>query len=98
MSNRKPYVCHCALCDTQPGQDPHSLWGYDRNATAIPDMICAVCKDPLGDKPYIESPGMARHGDMHLIHQVCETPKAARAREQMEVNQRKRLKKDGIIQ
>jgi hypothetical protein len=95
MSLDKP--CTCAMCSPQPGQDPHPLWGYDRNAAVIPTMVCALCKKVIGDEPYVESPGRARYGAMDLIHKACETEKDARARARMETSQRKRLKKYGVI-
>ncbi len=64
-------TCTCPLCrpDLHPGVQAHPKWGYDLDAVA--ETNCLICKEPIGDEPYMESTGLARFGQMLFYHSRC---------------------------
>jgi len=61
--------CRCAICNPQPGADPHPKYGYDRNQ--VPGIQCLLCGKPIGHEEYIEVTTLARFGQMAFMHKRC---------------------------
>lgn len=89
--HRKEPGCTCLLCRPVAGRRAHPKYGYDLDKVA--GMKCLICDKRIGLEAFVEEMGVARFGTMGFLHKRCETPKMARARERMDKNWDKRMRR-----
>ena len=87
-TSERKHECTCLLCRPVPGKRPHPVYGYDLDLVAV--QRCAKCGGLIGDEAYVEELGMARFGQMRLMHSRCENEKDRRSRLRMEKSWRER--------